>query len=194
MTAAASKYTGGTPPWRIAWGSASGNSTANTLYANAAPVPRAISVNMFRLRVTSDCQPRAKNGQPPQSTTGVARTSWVQSHAAGPSAATRPGASISPIASASTGTVSARLTQKRRVMSTSSWFGPSSAVTSSGSSAMPHFGQLPGPTRRTSGCMGHVCARVSRPAPGMPGAGADGWRKRAGSAMNRSRQLGLQNQ
>ena len=156
ITAAASKYTGGTPPWRIACGSASGNSTAKTLYANAAPVPSAMSVNMFRLRVTSDCQPRTKNGQPPHSTTGVDRTSWLQSHAVGPSAATSPGASISPIASARTGTVRARLTQKRRVMSTSSWFGPSSAVTSSGSSAMPHLGQLPGPTWRTSGCMGHV--------------------------------------
>ena len=36
------------------------------------PVPIAISVNMLRLRVTSDCQPRSKNGQPAQSTTGVA--------------------------------------------------------------------------------------------------------------------------
>ena len=188
MTAAASKYTGGTPPWRIACGSVSGNSTAKTLYANAAPVPSAISVNMLRLRVTSDCQPRTKNGQPPHSTTGVDRTSWLQSHAVGPSAATSPGASISPIASASTGTVRARLTQKRRVMSTSSWLGPSSAVTSSGSRAMPHLGQLPGPTWRTSGCMGHVWTRGSGPD------GRRGWRNRAGSAMNRSRQLGLQNQ
>ena len=35
----------------------------------------AISVNMLRLRLTIDAQPRWKNGQPPQSTTGVARTS-----------------------------------------------------------------------------------------------------------------------
>ena len=33
-------------------------------------MPMAISVNMLRLRVTSDCQPRTKNGQPAQSTTG----------------------------------------------------------------------------------------------------------------------------
>ena len=37
-------------------------------------MPMAISVNMFRLRVTSDCQPRTKKGQPAHSTTGVART------------------------------------------------------------------------------------------------------------------------
>jgi hypothetical protein len=70
ITAAASKYTGGAPPWRTPWGKAPGASTAKTLQPNAAAVPRAISVNMFRLRVTSDCQPRTKKGQPPQSTTG----------------------------------------------------------------------------------------------------------------------------
>ena len=44
----------------------------------ATPVPSAISVNMLRLRVTSDCQPRSKNGQPAQSTTGVANASCSQ--------------------------------------------------------------------------------------------------------------------
>jgi hypothetical protein len=34
--------------------------------------------------------------------------------------------------------------------------GPLSAVTTSGSSAMPQIGQLPGPTWRISGCMGQV--------------------------------------
>jgi hypothetical protein len=43
------------------------------------PVPRAISVNMLRLRLTIDIQPRSKKGQPAQRTTGVASTSW--SHA-----------------------------------------------------------------------------------------------------------------
>ena len=38
----------------------------------------AISVNMLRLRVTSDCQPRWKNGQPAHTTTGVARASCSQ--------------------------------------------------------------------------------------------------------------------
>ena len=34
--------------------------------------------DMLRLRVTSDCQPRRKKGQPAQSTTGVARISCTQ--------------------------------------------------------------------------------------------------------------------
>ena len=75
ITAAASKYTGGAPPWRTPWGKAPGASMAKTLQPNAAAVPRAISVNMFRLRVTRDCQPRTKKGQPPQSTTGAASRS-----------------------------------------------------------------------------------------------------------------------
>ena len=41
-------------------------------------------------------------------------------------------------------------------MSASSGFGPASAVTSKGSSAMPQIGQFPGPTCRTSGCIGQV--------------------------------------
>ena len=41
-------------------------------------MPTAISVNMLRLRVSSDCQPRTKNGQPAQSTTGVAKANWIQ--------------------------------------------------------------------------------------------------------------------
>ena len=41
-------------------------------------MPIAISVNMLRLRVSSDCQPRTKNGQPAQSTTGVAKANWIQ--------------------------------------------------------------------------------------------------------------------
>ena len=41
-------------------------------------MPSAISVNMLRLRVSSDCQPRTKNGQPAHSTTGVAKANWIQ--------------------------------------------------------------------------------------------------------------------
>ena len=40
---------------------------------------------MLRLRVTIDSQPRTKNGQPPQSTTGVASASWIQRRAVAPS-------------------------------------------------------------------------------------------------------------
>ena len=51
---------------------------------------------------------------------------------------------------------SATPTQKRRVMSRSSGLGPLSAVTITGSSAMPQIGQAPGPTCRISGCIGQV--------------------------------------
>ena len=54
------------------------------------------------------------------------------------------------------GSVSASPIQNRRVMSTSSGFGPPSAVMDSGSSAMPQIGQFPGPSWRTSGCIGQV--------------------------------------
>ena len=46
-------------------------------------MPSAISVNMLRLRVTSDAQPRTKNGQPAHSTTGVARPVAIQFETAG---------------------------------------------------------------------------------------------------------------
>ncbi len=55
-----------------------GATVATTLYAKATPTPIAIKVNMLRLRVTTDCQPLTKNGQPAQRTTGVAKTSWIQ--------------------------------------------------------------------------------------------------------------------
>ena len=61
-----------------------------------------------------------------------------------------------PISSARTGTASTSPIQNRRVMSASSGLGPLSAVTVSGSSAMPQIGQLPGPTCRISGCIGQV--------------------------------------
>jgi hypothetical protein len=114
-------------------------------------VPIAIRVNMLRWRVTMDCTPRTKKGQPPHSTTGAVRISWIQRRVPGPSRAAARGAATSAIASANTGMVRTRLTQKRRPMSVSSALGASSAAaTSTGSRAMPHFGQLPGPTWRTS--------------------------------------------
>ena len=51
---------------------------------------------------------------------------------------------------------SGAVTISRRVMSTSSGFGPSSAVGVIGSSAMPQIGQDPGPSRTISGCIGQV--------------------------------------
>ena len=62
----------------------------------------------------------------------------------------------SPIARTTTGSVSARLAQNRRVMSTSSGLASSSTVTVTGSSAMPQMGQSPGPSSTISGCMGQV--------------------------------------
>jgi hypothetical protein len=55
-----------------------------------------------------------------------------------------------------TGIDRATPTQNRRVMSASSGLGPLSAVTVTGSSAIPQIGHEPGPGRRTSGCIGQV--------------------------------------
>ncbi len=114
----------------------------------------AISVNILRLRVTRDCQARAKNGQPAHSTTGVARTNWSQLEVRGGTMC-RP-ATCPAISSTATGTDRMSATQKRRRMSTSSGFGSLAAVAISGSSAMPQIGQTPGPCWRISGCIGQV--------------------------------------
>src|SRR5207245_4667467 len=78
---------------------------------------------------------------------------------------------MSPMARASSGSVSTSPIQNRRVMSTSSGSGPSTAPTVRSSSAMPHFGQFPGPRWRTSGCIGQVYIRSSAvmtsPLPGL---------------------------
>ncbi len=118
-------------------------------------MPSAISVNMLRLRVTTDCQPRTKNGQPAHSTTGVASISCSQFEVCWPMEWLSP-VRCPPISSTNTGTASARPIQNRRLMSISSSFGPASALASNGSSAMPQIGQEPGPTWRISGCIGQV--------------------------------------
>jgi hypothetical protein len=105
----------------------------------------AISVNMLSRIVTSERQPRSKNGQPPHSTTGADSTSC--SHWESRGAIRSCGGKCSrcgPMASTSTGSVSTAPIQSRRVMSRSSGLGPASAVTVRGSSAMPQIGQLPG--------------------------------------------------
>jgi hypothetical protein len=157
----------------------------------------AISVNLLRLRETSEAQPRAKKGAPPQSTTGVASTSWSQVSARpvrwSPSGL--PGI-ISPIAIANTGSVRARLTQKRRVMPRNSGFGPSSSAAATGSRAMPQIGQSPGLSFRTSGCIGHVhCPTwAAAEAPFTSDRVARAPTKRAGSASNFARQPAEQNE
>src|SRR5258707_8216155 len=112
---------------------------------------------MFGLRLTRDVQKRWKKGKPPHTTTGVAsansshgkvaplRIRWnCISH------------NMEAMAIASRGAVSARLIQNRRLMSRSSGFSSSPAVTVRGSSAMPQIGHDPGSERTIAGCMGQV--------------------------------------
>jgi hypothetical protein len=115
---------------------------------------------MFGLRLPIDCAQRTKNGQPDQSTTGVARASSTQGRAA-PSI----GSKTPPdMAIAVTITVSGSVHQKRRRKSTSSGLSSSSRPGITGSSVIPHFGQVPGPIWRISGCIGQVYS--------VPGTGA----------------------
>ena len=114
-------------------------------------------MNMFNWRLTSEAQPRSKNGSPPQTTTGVASANSTQTKV-GPDSQpgkTRPG-TISAIESNRSGKVSARLIQNRRVMSASSGSTSASAETVIGSKAIPQIGQDPGRSRLISGCIGQV--------------------------------------
>ena len=95
------------------------------------PVPSAISVNMLRLRLRIERQPRTKKIEPAQTTIGVASTSWIQSDAARgttrSSAGPNPGTYV-PIVSTTIGTASAIAAQSRRRMSPSSGLSPSTAA------------------------------------------------------------------
>ena len=74
-------------------------------------------------------------------------------------------------------------------MSTSSGLGGSSNDTVRGSSAIPQIGHAPGTSLTISGCIGHVKLAPS----GTGAAGASpAFRNEFGSALKRSRQLGLQ--
>ena len=66
------------------------------------------------------------------------------------------GQNMLAIAIAMSGAVSTTPTQNRRVMSRSSGFSCSTAVTVRGSRAMPQIGHEPGWLRTISGCMGQV--------------------------------------
>ena len=106
----------------------------------------AISVNMLRLRFTSDCQPRTKNGQPAQSTTGVASSSWSQFEVC-----CREHQMVEP------GQMPAHLQRDHRKrqreadpeparhVDRARGSAPPRRCTSTGSSAMPQIGQEPGP-------------------------------------------------
>ncbi len=137
-------------------GKTPGSRKATALYVHATPVPSAISVYMFGDHGFSERQPRAKNGAPPHSTTTLDNSASAQPatpfHGAGSCQPNRCG----PIESRNTGTVSANSVQKRSVSARNSPPSSSSSVGIIGSSAMPHFGQSPGPACCTSGCIGQV--------------------------------------
>ena len=124
---------------------------------------------MFRFRLRKLSRPRWKKGRPHHSTTGVASANSIQSSQIVGTLSVTPGRTWRDMAITKTGAAKTRLTRKRRVISTSSSFGPSSAVIVIGSSAMPHFGQEPGPSCTISGCIGQVYM-----APGGASAGAWG--------------------
>ena len=130
-----------------------------------------------------EAAPRWRSGHPPQATTGVASASSIQASAR-PASACRSGSpgSISAMAARKSGSVRTRLSQKRRLMSTSSGLASSAAFGARGSSAMPQRGQAPGSERTTSGCIGQVYS-----APGGADGSARGPAQRAGSARKRSR-------
>src|SRR6516162_9018881 len=112
---------------------------------------------MFGLRFTIEAQPRWKNGQPPHNTTGVESANWIHIRARTlKSLCTGSPGIIPDMESMRTGVASARLTQKRRVMSVSSGFASSSKLTVRGSKAIPQSGQEPGSDLTISGCMGHT--------------------------------------
>ncbi len=75
----------------------------------------AISVNMLRLRLTRDAQPRWKNGQPAQTMTGVASRSCSQTLRVGGTSVLKPCPSrCIPFSSSTTGTASAAAILSRR--------------------------------------------------------------------------------
>ena len=112
---------------------------------------------MLRLRLRIESQPRAKNGQPPHSTTGVANASSVQATAAcGNKIIGFEAGQSSASMGQSSGTVRSALNQKRRRMLASSWSSPAVAVGVSGSNAIPQIGHVPGLSARISVCIGHV--------------------------------------
>src|ERR1700686_1738031 len=113
---------------------------------------------MFRLRVMIDRHPRTRNGQPPQRTTGVAKIHSSHCQVLGDAKCMREDimGNKSDIATSRRGIVSAAEIQNRLVMSTSSGFFSSCAVTVLGSSAIPQIGHEPGSLLTISGCMGHV--------------------------------------
>src|ERR1700736_5941019 len=116
----------------------------------------AISVNMLRCRLTKERQPRTRNGQPAQRTTGVVSANWIQRDASPENHGGAFGIKCD-IARIKTGSVSAAPIQSRRVMSVNSESSSGLAAEMVfGSSAIPQIGQAPGLSRSISGCIGQV--------------------------------------
>src|SRR5271168_207683 len=112
---------------------------------------------MLRLRLTIDCHPRTNSGAPAHSTTGVASTNSIHVRI-DPGiirASGRPGI-MSDISIRISGSASATLIQKRRVISASSGDGSSPATAARGSNTIPQIGQLPGSARTICGCIGQT--------------------------------------
>src|SRR5204862_1783112 len=100
----------------------------------------AMSVDMFRCRLTNDCKPRTKNGQPAHRTTGVVSANWIQRETS-PDVHSGAFGNRCDIASTKTGKVSAAPVQRRRVMSLSSESSSGGVAEKIfGSSAIPQIG------------------------------------------------------
>ena len=112
---------------------------------------------MFRLRLTIEAQPRSKNGQPPQSTTGVASTNSIQPIARIESKCCK------RLAGKHVGHAEKQERERKRDADPESarhghefgiFFFVAAAVR--GSSAMPQIGHEPGSARTICGCIGQV--------------------------------------
>src|SRR6185437_12782399 len=150
MTAAGSKYTA--PP----------SASAPKLNRYAAATPSAINVNMLSC-CRSERQPRTKNGHPHHSTTGVATAACTHGQR-------------SAIPSATTGMLSIAATHSRRVIARSSLSSSPPAWGATGSSPIPQIGHVPGPARRTCGCIGQVYSLLPA-ACAAAGLGASPWQQ-----------------
>src|SRR3990167_4214722 len=115
-----------------------------------------MSVNIFRLRRITEAAPRSKKGYPPHKTTGVAKKNSIQfTNFIGNILSKGLPGSISKKARMTIGSERNKLTQNRRDRSRYSLFSAETEA-SVGSSDMPHLGQSPGLSDRTSACMGQV--------------------------------------
>jgi hypothetical protein len=140
-----------------------------------------------------ESQPRRKKGKPAQSTTGDASESWIQRETlSGIQVCSASPGIISPMLRSRMGAVSNAAAFSLKAMSASSGSLASDASTATGSSAIPHRGQVPGPFCRISGCIGQVY-KASEPCPvgeltggASPAAAAPrvGARYRSGASLN----------